>query len=256
MKTKQIDNCISVKRERYGYIDSVRGLAVVGMIIYHFLFDILYIYGIYPDFFMDAQYILLQRFVGVSFFIVAGISVNLSSRPFSNGILVSICGLGVSAVTLAFMPEEPIIFGVLTFLGFSMMLIGALRKALSKVNAVAGMLLSLILFVLTYGMEYGFIGVFYKPLFYLPDWMYKTSFLAFFSLPGPEFVSSDYYPLFPWLFLVTFGFFLWRFILKHKFDGYFLCGVPVLDFIGRHSLLIYILHQPVLYGVCMLIFGY
>jgi len=256
MRSVQINNYITDKRKRYGFIDSVRGLAVVGMIIYHLLFDVLYIYGFYPYFYLDERFIALQRFVGVTFFVVSGISVNFSARTFENGILVALCGLGVSAVTLIVMPEDPILYGVLTCLGFSMMLFAALKRPLSRVNALAGMIVSLVLYVLTYGVKNGFIGLLDQPLFYLPEQMYQTRLLAFFALPSVDFYSSDYYPIFPWIFLFSFGFFFWRQILKIKADKYFYGRVPVLDFIGRHSLIIYLAHQPVLYLICIIIFGY
>ena len=256
MKATAIYNFISDGRGRYGYIDSVRGLAVIGMIIYHFLFDVFYIYGLYPRFYMDAPFIALQRFVCCLFIIVSGISTNFSRRTFEKGLFVSLCGVAVNAVTLIFMPEDAIIFGILTFLGFSMMLFALLKKPLSRVNEIVGMIVAVSLFVLSYGVRDGFIGVFNKPLFFLPEQMYSTDFLAFFAFPNEQFYSSDYYPFFPWIFLFAFGFFFWRFVIKRGYDKCFSSRIPVLDFIGRHSLVIYVVHQPILYGICMLIFGY
>ncbi|MBP5177103.1 MAG: DUF1624 domain-containing protein [Clostridia bacterium] len=256
MKQKPIHNYISAKERRYEYIDAVRGLAVVGMIAYHFLFDVFYLYGLDPDFYFDPQFALLQRVVSFSFFIVSGASLNFSSKPIQNGILLNLCGLGVTLVTLAFLPEAPILYGVLTCLGISMIIAGLMKKPLSKLNPVAAMTVTLILFVFTYGIQDGFIGVISTPLIRLPSWLYGSRYLALIGLPHYGFFSSDYYPMVPWVFLFLFGFFLWRFIKGHGFDGNFRSRVPVLGFIGRHSLIIYLAHQVALYGLCMLIFGY
>ena len=73
---------------------------------------------------------------------------------------------------------------------------------------------------------------------------------------GPSFFSSDYFPLIPWLFLFICGWFFWRFIKEHEWDGVFRFNIPVLSFIGRYSLIIYMAHQPILYLICAAIFGH
>ena len=85
--------------------------------------------------------------------------------------------------------------------------------------------------------------------------LYGCKYLAFIGFRTDDFVSMDYFPLLPWLFLFFFGYFLWRLIESKGLQGRFTKRIPAADFIGRHSLLIYILHQPVLYGACWVVFN-
>ena len=90
----------------------------------------------------------------------------------------------------------------------------------------------------------------------MPDFFYKFKYLAFIGFPDSGFRSSDYFPIITWIFVYMMGYFLWRIIKARKKDGVFRQRVYVLDFLGRHSLPIYLLHQPLLIGICFLIFGY
>ena len=81
----------------------------------------------------------------------------------------------------------------------------------------------------------------------LPKGLYADLFTAWLGFPFPGFVSSDYFPLLPWIFLFWSGYFLYR--LRPEEPHRELPRVAVLTWMGRHSLLIYLLHQPVVYGV-------
>ena len=75
-----------------------------------------------------------------------------------------------------------------------------------------------------------------------------------FTAPG--FYSADYFPLFPWLFLFLVGTALGGWCLEHRESKILTASLPgALTWPGRYSLLIYVLHQPVLYGVSYLIWG-
>ena len=68
------------------------------------------------------------------------------------------------------------------------------------------------------------------------------------------FHSSDYFPLIPWMFLYLCGYFLWRAVgHRRRVMEKLKPGFAPLAFLGRHSLLIYLLHQPVLMGVFLLL---
>ena len=92
---------------------------------------------------------------------------------------------------------------------------------------------------------------------YKPEELYDMGyFMTFLGLKDKDFYSSDYFPLFPWLFLFLVGFYLFHLLQRkgqQKRAGKEFRRIPVLSFLGRHSLLIYMLHQPVLYGVAMVV---
>ena len=89
----------------------------------------------------------------------------------------------------------------------------------------------------------------------LPDALYRFRPLAAVGLPDAGFYSTDYFPLVPWLFLFVCGFFGWRALVSLNADRFFVRGVPLLDVVGKYTLWIYLIHQPLLMGVCFLMFG-
>ena len=137
----------------------------------------------------------------------------------------------------------------------SMLLIGALRRRLVRLDPIAGAGVSLLLYAVLYGLPYRYLGFFGVPLLQLPEALYQFPPLCVLGLPAEGFFSSDYFPLLPWSLLIFCGFFLWQGVLRMGADRFFLRGVPVLDQIGKYTLWIYLAHQPVLMGVCFLLFG-
>ena len=243
-----------IKSPRYSLIDALRGFAVLNMVAFHLCYDIFCVFGVDKGFNTSAGAVIWERFICCSFIILSGISLNFSKHGYRRGVIVNLCGLTVTAATVLFMPSESIWFGVLNLLGCSMLMTFALKKPLDKLPPLFGMIISIMLFGLFYGVPNGYIGLFGYPLFRLPERLYGCVWLAPLGLPSADFYSSDYFPLIPWLFLFVFGYFLWRFIAQRGYQRLFTVKIPVLDFIGRHSLIIYMLHQPILYGITWLIF--
>lgn len=243
-------------RPRFGLLDALRGFAILNMIAYHLCYDIFIAYGVRPMWIGSVPAVIWERCICVTFITVSGISLNLSSRPWRRGIVVNLCGLLVTAVTLLFMPEQQIWFGVLSLLGCSMLIGAALRPLTARIHPLCGSALTLSLFALSYGVPHGYLGVFGYQLIELPGALYTTDVLAPLGLHSAAFISADYFPLIPWLFLFLFGYFLWRALERYRLTRLFTPRIAILDFIGRHSLIIYLAHQPVLIGICYLLFGY
>ena len=92
--------------------------------------------------------------------------------------------------------------------------------------------------------------IFFKPLLRLPEALYQNVLTAYLGFPPPDFGSSDYFPLIPWCFLFLTGFYLHglcgKQILAVRWKG-----IAPLNLIGRHALGIYMLHQPVIYGLLL-----
>ena len=239
---------------RYGIIDAARAAAVINMIAFHFVYDCFYFAGDWERFSFNPAAIVWERFICVSFIIISGISLNFTRRGYTRGLIVLLCGRAVTAVTYFFIPDQVIWFGVLSFFGCAMILTYALRGLLKKVNVWIGMGVSLILFILCYDIPQGYIGIFSYPLIRLPEGIYELKWLAFLGFPHKAFFSADYFPILPWIFLYIFGYILWRAVKSRGLDKRLVRSVPVLSFIGRHSLIIYMVHQPVLYGICWVIF--
>ncbi|MCD8025509.1 MAG: DUF1624 domain-containing protein [Clostridiales bacterium] len=243
------------KAQRYYLIDALRGFSVFNMVIFHLLYDIFQMYGVNTGWYFNPLTAAWERFICVSFIIISGISFNFSHRPYRRGIMLNIFGFIVTIVTAAAVPNEAIWFGILNFLGCAMLILQPLKVYFEKTTPILGMFISMLCFALTYGVPKRFIGIFNLKLFELPDSLYSFKALAFLGFPSPDFRSTDFFPLIPWIFLFFFGYFLWRFIKSVKADKFFVFKIPVLDIVGRYSLWIYLAHQPVILAVLMIVFG-
>ena len=78
--------------------------------------------------------------------------------------------------------------------------------------------------------------------------------MTFLGFPGSDFYSDDYFPLIPWIFMYLCGYFLSPAVVEacRKRPGK---RVEPLTFMGRRSLVVYMLHQPIVYGLLMLVYG-
>ena len=168
----------------------------------------------------------------------------LTKHPVS-GLLA---GALVTAVTVLFMPEDVVLFGVLTLLGSAMGITALLEKALRKIPPAVGAVVSVALFGLTYHAQLGYLG-FGDGWVLLPRFLYQNLFTAYLGFYPEGFFSTDYFPLVPWLFLFWVGFFLHHLVGRERMEPLHHSICPTLGWLGRHSLVVYLLHQPVLYGV-------
>lgn len=104
-----------------------------------------------------------------------------------------------------------------------------------------------LLFLVTKHVPDGYIGIAGWTLAELPSAWYADLVTTFFGLPAADFFSADYFPLFPWLFLFATGFFLYHLLAGRGALRFFVRGHSrLLEWAGRHSLWIYLLHQPVI----------
>ena len=243
-------------KKRFETLDSIRGIAVVSMVLFHLMYDINEIFTNNTSWSSDPLVHLWQRSICFTFIIVSGFVWSYGKRhALKRGLFLSAVGIGVTAVTLLFMPDAPIIFGVMSFFGCAVLLMKPAEKLLCHVRPYIGALLSTALFLLTENISYGSVKVFGHVLCKLPRVLYSSELGIPFGFIPKGFFSSDYYPLFPWIFLYFFGYFLERAIGKSRFfEKIGHIKVPVFSFVGRHAVLIFIIHQPICYCLCMLIF--
>lgn len=237
-------------------LDALRGLAMVNMVAYHALYDWVYVFGqtsSWYDISTPGCHV-WQQYICWSFLLLAGYSFNLSRRPLKNGLIVAGCAVVLSVVTIGFMPEEAIWFGVLHLVGCAILLCCAARPLLEKVPPLAGLGVSAAVFFLTNQLPVGFLGFEGLHLWQVPGALYAPN-LFWLGLPDlSRFYSADYFPLLPWLFLFLCGYFAGRLRLPLP-KGRAPAALRPLCFAGRHSLLVYMLHQPVVYGGLWLLFN-
>ena len=125
------------------------------------------------------------------------------------------------------------------------------RRWLDRVPPRLGLAGAFGLFLLVRNINDGFLGFAGVPILMLPRSWYANLFTAGLGFPGPGFVSSDYFSLLPWLLLFWTGYFLYR--LRPAEPLLPDIRLPGFSAMGRQSLLIYLLHQPVLYALLVLL---
>lgn len=234
---------------RYSVLDILRGISIISMVLYHTMWDICNIFNKNLIWFKGNLGYAWQQSICITFIFLAGFCFSLSKHKFKRGAFVFLCGGIITAVTLIFMPENQVIFGVLTFIGSAMLLLALTEPILKRINSVVGLSLSLLLFIAFKNVMYGDMIFFVE----LPSALYKNLFTAFLGFPPRSFWSADYFGLLPWFFLFVAGYFAFK-LMREKNLLRFLCKIkcPPIEFIGRHSIIIYMVHQPVIYGILTL----
>lgn len=224
------------------------------MIIYHLVWDLVYIYGKNWTWYLSERAYLWQQSICWIFILLSGFCWSLGSKKLKRGLLVFSAGLLVSVVTMFLPGDQTIRFGVLTLLGSCMLLMLPLEKLLRRVYPVPGLLLSAALFFLFRNVNNGYLGFEKWNLVKLPDFLYQNKFTAYLGFTPSDFSSADYFSLLPWLLLFITGYFLFRILNQNKKILLLLKksrSIPGVEWMGRNSLLIYILHQPVIYMILL-----
>lgn len=136
-----------------------------------------------------------------------------------------------------------------------MIICAATKKLLKKIPPAVGGIISVLLFLLFRNCNKGYVGFEAFDIIKLPNFLYKNLFTAYFGFPPINFVSSDYFSLFPWLFLFLAGYFLHNILEKCGLKEKLFIGgrIEPFAFIGKNSLIIYLLHQPVIYLILNII---
>ena len=233
-------------KQRIELMDAMRGLALCLMVVHHFLYDLCAFCGAPWWLFTNPVFDPLHYFFAGLFILLSGVSSNFSRSNVKRGLKALAVSLGITVVT--YFMGMPIVFGVLHLLGTCMLLYGLTQKFWETLNSKAPWVtpvLSVVGVLATAKLVNGY-----------PT---TTPHLWMFGLTTPDFVSSDYVPLLPWMFVFLLGAWAGGYIRAGRFPRWFYeAKAPRLAAVGRRSLLIYVAHQPLLYGLTMLglwIFG-
>ena len=259
---------------RYELIDNIRGLNLISMILYHLTWDLVNLYGFPWNWFYSNGAYFWQQTICWIFILLSGFCWPMGKHPIKRGLTVIGSSVLVSVITIFFVPEGKIIFGVLTLLGVSMLLMIPLEQLTKKIPPVLGMIVSFGIFFLFRNTDRGWMGFEHIQIYPFPKGMYQNMITTFLGFPQEGFYSADYFPVLPWFFLFLTGYFLYRILQKNNLL-YALAGKRTLSkkthetaerskdrkgifpitVMGRRSLLIYLLHQPVIYIFLMLLFS-
>ncbi|MDD3340016.1 MAG: heparan-alpha-glucosaminide N-acetyltransferase domain-containing protein [Lachnospiraceae bacterium] len=247
---------MGLQKERFFLIDGIRGLAIVNMVIFHFLYDVFIVYGRNPKWYGYQSIHIWQQSICWTFICVSGFVWEWGAKKnLRRGLFLNCCGALISLITWIILPSETVWFGILNFIGCAVLILIPFHKYLEKLHPALGLCISFFLFVLFKNVQHGFLGFGRMELIQLPKWLYSVKILTPLGFPFPGFLSSDYFPLLPWMFLYLSGYFLCQFFTgcEHwKKIAHF--KIPLLSTIGQKSIWIYLLHQPLSMLVCILLF--
>ena len=241
---------------RVHLLDELRGFAIICMVFYHAMYDLVVLFRIdFPLFTSPVMQDFLQPLFAGLFIMISGAVGHYSRSNVKRGLICFLFGLALTAGTFFVMPRAFIAFGILHFLGIAMMLFPLFKKLADKMPPVVGIAAGFLLFWFFCRITEGQIGL--APLFslQLPKELYSTPFLFWLGFPGPGFFSSDYFSLIPWLFVFFSGVCFGRLLKEHRCPAWFYkLHIRPLAFVGRHTVWVYLLHQPVCYGLMLVLF--
>ncbi len=234
---------MTLQKGRIQVLDLWRTLAILGMVLYHFCYDLM-VFGVIsqPGFF-SLPVSLLQQVICWSFILLAGISARFTRSNVRRGLVTLAAGLLIMLGSN--LAGLPIRFGILQCLGCSMLLYALMSRKLEKLHPGFGLLWFGLFWLTRWLTGLGYVQA---------GWLYPLGFIR------ADFYSADYFGLLPWFFLFLTGTSLGggisRLQSREVQPAWMGLDLPdALTWPGRHSLLLYLLHQPLLYGLAWLLVG-
>jgi len=231
-------------KSRFWELDLIRGIAVVMMVLFHLAFDLNF-FGINELDIHSGFWFYLARITASIFILLAGVSLVLIASKFESknynqlfmdffkrGMIIFSLGIIITAATYLTIGKGFIIFGILHFIGLSIILAYPFLN-LKRLNAVMAII------IIALGL-------------YLQNLDFDFPWLLWLGLTPSGFYMVDFFPLLPWFGLILIGIYLG----DELYGGYKrrieLCDlssysfVRPLTFLGRNSLAVYLIHQPLL----------
>jgi len=242
-------NHLMNEKKRYWELDLLRGMAVIAMVFFHLIFDLTY-FDLSSLKLTGIHWRVYAVFWASLFFFIVGICLTISYnratkklnkkgllRKFSlRGIKILGLGLLISLITYFVFPRMYIVFGALHFIGFSIIAGSFLLIFFDdRIIRIFGLPLSILIIL---------VGFLLSKINFPHNW------LTWLGITPRGFVSLDYFPIFPWFASVSFG--LWFGTIfypkgRRRINLSEIGNFKSILSLGRHSLPIYLFHQPVLF---------
>jgi uncharacterized membrane protein len=213
--------------DRIWEIDFLRGIAIILMIMFHLVVDITEFYGYHLNYLSGFWYY-EGKVAAILFILLAGTSTVFSKNNTRRGLIVLGWGLMLTVITYLFESTTYIRFGILHFLGCC-----------------------LLLYRFIYSLDNRWIIILAFLTIALEDIAAKISvtseWLTPLGITPAIFISLDYYPLIPWASVFLLGVLMGRALyVQPRSVLPMMPRTNVITYLGRHSLFIYLLHQPIL----------
>ncbi len=220
---------------RFWEVDFARGIAIILMVIFNWSFTLRY-YNLFLRGGLAYWYI-FPRFIAALFITIVGISLVLSAgrNSFKRGAKIFSLGLLITAATYIMYQAQAVLFGILHLIGLSIILSAPFVK-FKRLNLLIGAVIILSGFLLE---------------------ALRLGFTPFFWLVPETFITFDYFPLLPWFGFVLIGIFIGNSLYKNGKRMFKIKDlskstlVRPITFLGRNSLIIYLLHQPIMMAILL-----
>ena len=244
---------VEKKDVRYWEIDLFRGIAVIMMIVYHIFFDVTFL-AIIDLPVHSLPFLLFLYPIGTIFLVLVGVSLTLKYSQikdhihglgrfisfFKQGSRIFLIGLLITLVTYLYPHNGFIMFGVLHCIGLSIIL--AYPFIRHKYTSIISGSLCIVL------------GIFVSVIQVDMPW------LLWIGLRPIGFYTIDYFPLLPWFGVVLVGISIGNTFypdgkrVYHRKEQRNHRLIHAITYLGQHSLVIYRLHQPIIFGLLYLEF--
>jgi len=232
--------------QRFWEIDFLRGLAIIMMVIFHLLYDLTY-FGGYNLNIHSGFWLYFARATATIFIFLVGVSLTLSfsrsgkiqnSRQklylkyLKRGLRIFSWGLIITLVTWIFLRDGFVLFGILHLIGISIILAYPFLK-LRYLNLLLGIA------IVSLGIH-------------LNNFTFSFYWLVWLGFVPDHFCTVDYFPIVPWFGVILIGVFFGNLLYPDYTRKFNLWDCSNFKFIGlfcllgRHSLAIYLVHQPIL----------
>lgn len=229
---------------RFWEIDALRGVAILLMVLFHFLYDLMFFNILQIDM-LSGPVFYIGRSAAILFVFLVGVSLTLSysrgkvsgsqisfKKYLKRGFHIFLWGMVFTLGSWLFFPDKVIVFSILHFIGLAIILSYPLL-GYRLPNLIGGFM------VLFLGRS-------------VEDFAVNFPWLLWLGLTPVGFQTLDYFPLLPWFGVTMFGIFTGNTLYsgyRRKYELFDLSLNPLisaLEFMGRKSLSIYLIHQPLL----------
>lgn len=238
----------TLRGQRIAALDIFRGSALLAMAGYHFIWDLWYFRFADPALLTAPLWIATRIVILFSFLFFAGFSLQLAHSSglklktfFRRIFLVGLSAISVTLVTYVIAPESFVIFGALHHIAVGSLLAVPFLKLPALLTLISALL------------------TLFLPQVLISDELMRPGWI-WLGLSSRVLNSNDFVPVFPWFSAMLTGVAVGRICminsnwlnrlrnLSFGHSGF----TKVLNFLGRHGLIFYLLHQPIFYSVTQL----
>lgn len=239
-------------KQRFWEIDVARGIAIILMITYHIIYDLNFFHIISVNLY-EGAFLLFLYPIGSTFLFLVGISLTISYAKaekvmtrrqlqwkfLKRGLFIFGLGMVVTLATWLYLGQGYVVFGVLHCIGISIILAYPLVRFRVPLLIAGVAFIALGIFLRTFTVDF--------------------SWLVWLGFVPSTFSSVDYVPLLPYFGIILLGVFVGNSVYTKGVRQFMIqdhssvAPVRGLSFLGRHSLVIYFLHEPIIVGLLMLL---